>query len=260
MQRWFKWVLLSIVTLTVIFWSLLYYVMNWHFFDINKEKVPQFIQAHFVDVDKLIMVSKYRSGIGHDASSDGEDCRSMRHYHGFNHPEVDDPKEKEKFRYNTYSPVDGHIMSISGDESQQINIRPDNKDVSDIEIRIDNVLADPNLKYFSKVKAGQKIGESVGTAEITISYNWLSGVKSFSYYKLLPDNLFADYQKAAGRLITRDDFIITKEYRDAHPLQCEDSWGQWFIPSAETDSDYNYVYLNGYTPEKEEKKDDELKK
>lgn len=63
------------------------------------------------------MVSKYRSGIGHDASFDGEDCRSMRHYHGFNHPEVMDPKEKAKYRYDTYAPVDGRIMSISGDES-----------------------------------------------------------------------------------------------------------------------------------------------
>lgn len=130
--------------------------------------------------------------------------------------------------------------------------------MSGIQIRIDNVLADPSLKYFSKVKAGQKIGQSIGMAEITITYNWLSGDKGFSYYKLLPDNLFADYQKAAGRAISRDDFIITKEYRDAHPLQCEDSWGEWFIPSAETDSEYNYVYLNGYTPKIEEKKDDEV--
>jgi len=257
--RWVGRILLSMAILAVIFWSFMYYVMNWHIFAINKENVPQFIQAHFVDVDKLTMVSKYRSGIGHDASSDGEDCRSMRHYHGFNHPEVNDQEEKAKYRYDTYSPVNGRIMSISGDESQQMNIRPDDKSANGIEIRIDNVSADPSLKYFSKVKAGQKIGESLGMAEITITYNRIFGTQGFSYYELLPDYLFDDYQKAAGRNITRDDFIISKEYRDAHPLQCEDSWGQWFIPSAETESDYNYVYLNGYIPKQEVKKDDEQK-
>ena len=239
--------------------------MNFHVFNINKDKMPQFIQAHFVDIDKLHSVSKYRSGIGHDASFDGEECRSMRHYYGFDHPESTDAKDKMQYRYDTFSPVDGRIMGISGSKSAggpgQINIRPDNKAASGVEVRIDNISVDPSIKLFSKVKAGQKIGESLGVAEITLAYHWLFSDEAFSYIKLLPDNLFADYQKAAGKEITRDDFIITKEYRDAHPLQCEDSWGRFFIPSAETDSEYNYVYLNGYeTKKQDKKKEDEMKK
>jgi len=259
MWRWLRWFLLAFVILAICFVGLTAWGQNWHLKDIDPTKVPQFIQADFIDVTKLSSVSKFRSGVGHDASDSVENCRSMRHYFGFmDAPEVqvkegeDNVQEKAKFLIDTFSPVDGRVMGISGDitkHGQQINIKPDN--YPSIQVRIDNLNVDPSIHSLSRLKAGQKIGESRGMAEITLSYNSPFGNKyNFSYFKLMPDSLFFKYQKAAGWDITRDDFIITKEYRDTHPIECDKVDTEKFIISPETETEYNYVYLNGYLPNK----------
>ena len=263
MWKWLRWVLLTLGVLVVCFIALIAWSQNWHIVDIDPTKVPQFIQADFIDVTKVSNVSKFRSGVGHDASDSVEHCSSMRHYFGFiDAPEIqaeegkDIALEKAKFLIDTFSPVDGRVMGISGDlakHGQQINIKPDN--YPSIQVRIDNLNVDPSIHALSKLKAGQKIGESRGMAEITISYNFPFGNRyNLSYFTLMPDSLFAKYQKAARWNITKDDFIITKEYRNVHPLECDKVDTEKFIPSAETNTDYNYVFLNGFSPIRSEDK------
>lgn len=46
-------------------------------FDIKNP--PKFIQADFVELDKVYVISKFRSGVGHDFSLGDEKCRSMKH-------------------------------------------------------------------------------------------------------------------------------------------------------------------------------------
>lgn len=235
--------------------------MNFHFFDIDIKNVPKFIEHDFINVNQVQQVSKFRSGVGHDASFDGEDCRSMRHYFGFLGMGGQTVESKLAYKYDNYAPVSGRIMSISGGKSGngtwQINIRPDNPAASGFEVRIDNLVPEEGLHNLSHVIAGQKIGQSLGMAEITIAYHYLFNDHGFSYFQLMPDDLFAKYQVAAtSKPLVRNDMVITKEYRDAHPLQCDTTSGRFFIPSAETESDYNNVYFHGYSPKIETKKDD----
>jgi hypothetical protein len=45
--------------------------------------LPKFIQADFIELDKIETISLFRSGVGHDSSdapSTGETCRSKKHY------------------------------------------------------------------------------------------------------------------------------------------------------------------------------------
>jgi hypothetical protein len=237
----------------------MYYGMNWHLIDLPKNKpVPKFITHSFVNINEIKEVSKYRSGVGHDASFDGETCRSMRHYFGFFDPEVQKAEDKVQYKHDTFAPVSGKVMGISGGKSNngswQVNIRPDNSEASGFEVRIDNIKPKKGLRLWSHVEAGEKIGESLGMAEITIAYHYLLKDHGFSYFDVMTDSLFADYQKAAGQPLTREDLKITKEYRDTHPLQCDNTDGRFFISSAETESDYNRIPFNGYMPSQKNKK------
>src|SRR3990172_3261597 len=101
------------------------------------DSLPQFIEADFIDLDKIYSISKFRSGSGHDFSGNGEKCRSMKHY--FN---TQDTREKmDAFSQNNgippapdgngdipiYSPVDGKIVSVAKEQMPigvQIYIRP----------------------------------------------------------------------------------------------------------------------------------------
>jgi hypothetical protein len=243
----FRWVLLTIFLLVVSFFAFIWYAQNWQIKDIDINNLPQFIQADFIDLDRIYSISNYRSGIGHDASANGETCRSMRHYfRGQSGDEIYKEKGYDpNMAISIFSPVDGRVLGISGDTSsgkgQQINIKPNN--ASGFNVRIYNVFIDKGIHFFSKLKAGQKIGGSMGVGEITISYNRIFDPMQFSYFSVMPDDIFVKYQ--ARGIKNREELIITKTYRDAHPLQCEDTSERNFIPSAETDSNYSFVLLSG---------------
>ena len=50
--------------------------------DESAGKPAQFIQADFIDLEKIVAISKFRSGSGHDFSQEtDETCRSMKHYY-----------------------------------------------------------------------------------------------------------------------------------------------------------------------------------
>ncbi len=218
---------------------------------------PQFIQADFIDLSKIFAVSKYRSGSGHDFSKgSGESCRSMKHY--FNPQESAEkevawnanngipPMPDGKNDIAIYSPVDGKITKVAEEQTPigvQVYIRPDS--YPDATVRLFHIYLDDGVGKNSIVKAGQKIGNISRYASTDIAINTGSFMKPsfFSYFALMPDGVFANYQ--ARGVKSRDDLILTKEYRDAHPLECK---GEQFAQNYDSGASFgNHVYLSGYS-------------
>lgn len=223
--------------------------------DVNNP--PQFIQHDFIDLAQIYSISKYRSGEGHDFSGNGETCRSMKHYFT---PQIDTtikpqkaadgrsipPQPDGKTDINIYSPVDGKIIDIQSERlpvGEQIYIRPDN--AKDFTIRLFHVYKVDGVKKGVSVKAGQKIGVISKYSATDISVE--GGRYQFvSYFQVMPDSIFAAYQ--ARGLKSRDEVIISRAYRDAHPIPCnqDDKSDQAFNYPDGYNHEADSVYLSGY--------------
>lgn len=218
----------------------------------SEDNLPQFIQAEFIDLDRVNGISKFRSGAGHDYSyGSDETCRSMKHYFS---PLVLGGRGIEAFMQppdlatatEIYSPVDGKIVSISGEQmpiGKQIHIRPDNH--PDFVIRLFHVYPVGEMKMGTHLSAGQLVGHlhaDQGT-DISVEVNQLFGSQYFSYFSVMPDEIFTNYQSRG--IERREDVVLTRAQRDAEPLTCN---GEQFATNygreAITD---NYVFLNGFT-------------
>ena len=221
----------------------------------------KFIQADFVDLSKIYSISKFRSAEGHDFSGNGETCRSMKHYFG---PQVDPTMQMKKeadgrgippepdgvHNIAIYSPVDGEIIDIQSERmpvGEQLYIRPSK--AKDYTIRLFHVYKNSDIKKGSQLKAGQKIGVISGYSTTDIAIE--GGQEQFvSYFQVMPDNLFENYIKRGAK--SRDDLIVSKEYRDAHPVPCnqEKKGDQAFQYPAGYDREADQFRLSGYvTPD-----------
>lgn len=216
-------------------------------------ELPKFIQADFIDLDKIYSISKFRSGSGHDFSSSGEKCRSMKHY--FNTQDTREkltlfdrnnglpPKPDGANDINIYSPVDGEIVDVQSDQmpiGKQIHIRP--KSNPDYTVRLFHIYLDNNLKKGSSVTAGQKIGviSQYQNTDIAIMGGGF-GRNFISYFDVMPDNVFAIYQKRGVK--SRDELIISKEARDADPLQCNE---EMFVREKNNTDPRDFIFLSGF--------------
>ncbi|MCL5410902.1 MAG: hypothetical protein M1324_03580 [Patescibacteria group bacterium] len=224
----------------------------------NEVDLSQLIQADFIDLDKIAMISKFRSGSGHDFSGNGETCRSMKHYFAPPYNQAGDelrsknngmpPGPDGKTDISIFSPVDGKITGVQKEQTpigEQIYIEPDS--TSKFTIRLFHIYLDPGIKKGSTLKAGQKIGVigQYSSTDIAIQESsWNKKGKYYSYFEAMPDDIFSKYQ--AKGIKSREELIFTKEYRDANPLQCN---GEQFSISYDSDPNSgNYVYLSGYNP------------
>lgn len=232
-------------------------VMAWVFiFGSNAEttNLPEFIQADFIDLDKIYSISKFRSGSGHDFSSSGEKCRSMKHY--FNTQDTREkmvsfdknngipPKPDGINDISIYSPVDGEIVGVESEQmpiGKQIYIRP--KPNPDYAVRLFHVYLDSNLKRGSRVTAGQKIGviSQYQNTDIAIMKEGF-GRNFISYFDVMPDSIFAKYRERGVN--SRDEMIISKKSRDANPFQCN---GEMFVREKNNTDPRDFVFLSGYT-------------
>lgn len=245
MWKWFKWVLLGVSVLIVLGVIL-------SFLKPNKIGEFQFIQADFIDLDRIVAISKFRSNSGHDFSKGtGETCRSMKHY--FN---VQVTAEGERLRNQNngfppgpdgkndikiYSPVDGKITQIKADQmslGEQIYIQPDLN--SDYTIRLFHIYKLDGVTKGKKVKAGEHIGNIGQYQNTDIAVESKQGL--VSYFEVMPDTIFAKYQALGVK--NRNELIITKEYRDAHPLQCNGE--QFAVNYDNNQTSENFVFLPGY--------------
>lgn len=263
LKRWWFWTLAAIVVIIVGASLFTYYVLPISIFPtVDGDNPPKFIQADFVELDKVFSISKYRSGVGHDYGDSGETCRSMKHY--FSSMNASAPKYKltlaqkewpkpvEGKDVTIFSPVDGRVLMIThqkergwvGDEIKIVtDARPK------ITLRLMHVTPiNSDIKMGKKVKAGEKVGLVLANQSFDLAMGQTTFFKSqnISYFAAMQDSVFAKYQ--ARGVKSRDDLIVTKEYRDAHPFQCIAGSEEFVVnyadgPEGEAE---NMVHLSGY--------------
>lgn len=232
---------------------------------VDRNNVPKFIQTDFVDLSRIYSISKFRSAEGHDFSGGGETCRSMKHYFT---PQYDATSTKDSkglppppdgvTDISIFSPVDGTITQVSSERTpvgNQVYIVPDK--APQFTIRLFHVWVNKDVHGGfgpfgwggSHVKAGQKIGvigKSQGT-DVAVQIGNMPWDENFvSYFSVMPDSVFASYQTRGVK--SPDELIITKEYRDAHPVPCnqDQKSEQEFNYPAGYDHEADDVYLSGY--------------
>lgn len=228
MPGWVKWTLRGLGALAMI--VLAFFAFTKKLTNVSEDDLPPFIQANVIDPKLVASVSKFRSGAGHSNPGWPETCRSMKHYvntYDPNRPFIIDTRKLDRtqtpsseYALDIISPVDGRLTkSDTGEGDDQLNISVDGH--RGFSIRFEHVHLDPGIRSFSaKVKAGQKIATvwNGQNFDLSVFYHYWRGDKLFSYFQVLPDDLFAAWQ--AQGATRRDDFIFTRDYRDAHPLEC----------------------------------------
>jgi hypothetical protein len=56
-------------------------------------------------------------------------------------------------------------------------------------------------------------------SDIEVAVATPNGRKNLSFFEVMDDSVFTEYQSAAG-IGSREELILTKEYRDAFPVDC----------------------------------------
>lgn len=215
----------------------------------------KFVTADFIDLSKIYTVSKFRSLEGHDFSKGGETCRSMKHYF---YPQTTvegamavkanngmPPAPDGVHDIDIYSPVDGTITQIASERmpvGEQLYIVPDA--AKDFTIRLFHVYKSDGIKVGTKVKAGQKIGVISTYSATDISVE--TSKNYYSYFDVMTDEVLAKYLARGAK--SKDDFILTKEYRDANAVTCNqgNTSDQKFNLPGDYDLEANTVRLSGY--------------
>ncbi len=222
---------------------------------IDPDHPPQFIQAQFVELGKVFAISKFRSGMGHDYSSlSGETCRSMKHYftsidpsqsvykyEGLSNEETPAPTLETDVKI--FAPVDG-TLSIGATE---LVVTPDA--YPQIAIRLQHVFAAPGVQG-GQVQAGQVIGLVLANQSFDLAIEATTGSEQakkigyISYFAALPDELFSAFQ--ARGVESRDNLIISRESRDAHPYSChgKEVFDEYYLSTEPFEA--NRVALSGF--------------
>lgn len=214
-------------------------------FDIKAYGIPRFVRNDFTQSDKISEISRFRSSAGHDYSDGSESCRSMKHYYA----------PYEKYRVNNeievYSPADGVIHSIIKEEhgasegliNQQVRIKSSVYPAF-VFVLFHIDLISSEISSGKELKAGELIGharmyypdinEYGGSFDIAVWVNTPYGMRYISYFDTMADSLFNNYIARGAK--SRDDFIISKEDRDADPLSCD---GQRFTTNGKLENWFN---------------------
>jgi len=175
--------------------------------------IPQFVNTDYIELNKIYQVSKFRSGIGHDYSDDFEHCRSMKHYY--------QPFDSVNWTsIKIFSPITGTVDRIFEEwAGTQIQIKSDQ--YPNFIFIIFHVKLLTPLNVGNKVSAGNQIGTHIGSqtmSDIAVVQVADAGRKMISYFNVMTDVLFQNYQQRG--ITSRNDFIISKEARDADPINC----------------------------------------
>jgi hypothetical protein len=215
-------------------------------YDIEANGVPEFIGHDFTQLQKIEKISKFRSGFGHSYTDGSETCRSMKHYYT--------PYEayRENNNIEIYSPVDGTIVSVSGEgevagtalKNKEIQIRPYEQPAFILTIFHCDIVSE-DISTGRSVEAGELIGyarmyyeewqEYVTSFDIAVWVNTPSGMKLVPYFDVMENNVFNTYTSRGA--VSRGNFTISKEARDADPLECS---GESFITEGNLE---NWVML-----------------
>ncbi|MBN1273350.1 MAG: hypothetical protein JXB26_13870 [Candidatus Aminicenantes bacterium] len=194
---------------------------NWTVFDVDKDPLPFLGTGNCIELDKIKALSKFRSGEGHDYSDDFEGCRSMKHYYL--------PKDSvDMSSVKVFAPASGKVIGTVDEyenngllwKGTAIGIQPDGYDAFCFVLY--HVNLNVSLEVGDRVMAGQELGKSekkTGTVmDIALWVHTSAGHKLLSYFEVMSDGIFQLYVNRG--MISRNDVIITKEERDADPLDC----------------------------------------
>jgi len=215
---------------------------------IDETSLPRFIEADFIELDKVENVSPFRSGGGHDYSADssGETCRSKKHYFSptmaarggaeanKRRKELDArgetvPPPEESSAAKIFSPVDGTIFEISETHwGDALKIKP--ADQPAFVVEISHVFLYPGTTEGMTVRAGQRIAYTGNSTDMSVT--WSPGLDAarevidpsdewfyVSYFSVMTDSVFAAYQ--ARGVNAREELVVSREWRDAHPFECD---------------------------------------
>ncbi|MBN2410300.1 hypothetical protein JXQ31_01330 [candidate division KSB1 bacterium] len=198
-------------------------------YDVDSKGYPKFVKSDFTDLSKIHQISKFRSGFGHSYTDGTESCRSMKHYY------TPFEKYRKDKTVEIYSPVDGTIVAALQDfeagsdtlSNMEIQIEPDAQPAFIITLFHVDVLS-PAINVGKKVKAGEMLGhakmyyeqwkEFVTSFDIAVWVNTPTGSRLVPFFEIQDDVLFKNY--IARGALSRQNFIISKQVRDANPLQC----------------------------------------
>ncbi|MCX6175049.1 MAG: hypothetical protein NTZ27_09885 [Ignavibacteriales bacterium] len=188
--------------------------------------IPKFVINDYIELSKISQISKFRSSAGHDYSDEIEHCRSMKHYYR--------PSDYiDASTIKIYSPINGTVdRTIEEWAGTQVQIRSDQ--YPNYYFIIFHINLSSPLKVGDKVIAGKQIGTHIGSqtsSDIAVvhmipNHPYNSIRKLISYFDVITDTLFQNYQQHG--ITSRNDIIISKEARDANPLNCN---GEYFTTS-----------------------------
>jgi hypothetical protein len=216
-------------------------------YDVAVNGIPRFVTSDLTELSKIEKISKFRSGEGHSYADPFESCRSMKHYYGV----------YEKYRENrtvpVYSPAAGTINSVSDDghgasiglNNKQVQIRPDAQPAYILRIFHCDLISSA-IAAGKKVQSGEllgyarlyyeDLGEHAGSFDIAVWVNTPEGMRLVPFFDAMTDDVFSRYVERG--VSSRQEFAITREDRDADPLECN---GEWFVSGGNLE---NWVTLS----------------
>ncbi len=237
---------------------------------ITTDNIPQFVHHNFIDLDKIAKISKFRSGVGHDfstGSNETRSCRSMKHY--LEQTGLDDAfwsklhqggiTKEDWPRVKYYAPINGTIIDMRpatnmyNETENQFILQ--SQEYPSIWFGFFHVITKKGLQVGSTVTEGDFLGTispgNTGEIAVSIVLEQSHNNQAISFFQVLANDSFEEY-KARG-VTNRSEFLISKEYRDAHPLLCDPVppyrfIGNWFTSDKNKYDDWsrseeNWVFL-----------------
>jgi hypothetical protein len=173
----------------------------------------RFVAFDYIELDKIERISKFRSGFGHDYRDGAESCRSMKHYY--------QPLNNINWgSIKIFSPVSGVVVRTFDEwAGTQLWIQPFAQ--QSYTIIIFHIALQKTLIVGDSVTAGAQIGYHIGSqtmSDIAVGWSQQNTWKLLSYFDVMTDSLFQHYQSRG--VVARSDLIITRQARDADPLNC----------------------------------------
>jgi hypothetical protein len=188
--------------------------------ELSDQSLPQFITHSLVDPSEPSHISYFRSGYAHSYTNDLETCRTMKHY-------LSDATGSDGTREVQYAPTDGIVTELDGDDVQEsdndyrVVIAPARHPAYSLELF--HVDPTDTLSVGDELSAGEEIGrfssDGMTVGEPAVNVQTPAGRTLVSFYEVMSDEAFAAYQDRGVR--SREDLILTEQYRDENPIGCE---------------------------------------
>jgi hypothetical protein len=187
--------------------------------DLDRQGTPALITADYIDLAQIARVSLFRSSVGHDYWDDVERCRSMKHYFVPRTPET-------AGTIAIRAPLDAEVSRVDPEwAGVQLHLR--SRSHPAFTIILFHVVLSPTLAIGDRVASGQTLGTHVGPqtgSDVAVAVDSPTGRRLISYFQIMGESVWAAYVQRG--IAARSELIITREQRDADPIQCD---GQRFL-------------------------------